>query len=75
MLENADLYRTNWPKRYFDALSCFLYLIYIHMENRRTFLPQIIDGFSAVWSYGKLSAKFLESSVEVIDTVGFCRFS
>ena len=27
--------------------------------------------FAAVWSYGKLAAKFLVSSVEVIDTVGF----
>ena len=24
MFENADLYRTNWRKRYFDALSCYL---------------------------------------------------
>ena len=23
MFENADLYRTNWRKRYFDALSCY----------------------------------------------------
>ena len=23
MPENADLYVTNWQKRYFDALSCY----------------------------------------------------
>ena len=23
MFENADLYRTNWRERYFDALSCY----------------------------------------------------
>ena len=37
----------------------------------RTFLPQIIDDFPAVWNYRKLSAKFLVNSVRVIDMVGF----
>ena len=39
-----------------------------------TFYPQIINDFPAVWNYGKLSAKFLVSSVKDIGTVGFCRF-
>ena len=52
-----------------------LYLIYVHPEDRRTFQIQIIDDFPEVWSYRKLPAKFLVSSVKVIDTVGFCRFS
>ena len=30
-----------------------------------------INDFPAVWNYSKLSAKFLVSSVKVIDTVGF----
>ena len=50
------------------------YQIYVHLENRRTFQPQIIDDFPAVWNYGKLSAKFLVSSVKDIDTVGFLSF-
>ena len=50
------------------------YQIYAHLENRRTFLPQIIVDFPAVWNYRKLSAKFLISSVKVIDTVGFLSF-
>ena len=50
------------------------YQIYVHLENGRTFQPQIIDDFPAVWSYGKLSSKFLVSSVKVIDTVGFLSF-
>ena len=50
------------------------YQIYVHLENRRTFQPQIIDDFPAVWNYGKLSAKFLVSSVKIIDTVGFLSF-
>ena len=65
MFENADVYRTNWRERYFDVL---------HLENWRTFQPQIIDDFPAVWNYGKLSAKFLVSSVRVFDTVGFFSF-
>ena len=24
MVENADFYRMNWRKRYFDALSCYI---------------------------------------------------
>ena len=40
----------------------------------RTFRTQIIDDFPAVWSYGRLSAKFFLSSVKVIDTVGFLSF-
>ena len=50
------------------------YQIYIHLENGRTFQPQIIDDFPAVWKYGKLAAKFLVSSIKVIDTVGFLSF-
>ena len=52
-----------------------LYLIYVHLEDRRTFQTQIIDDFPVVWSYGKLPAKYFVSSLKVIDTVGFCRFS
>ena len=64
--ENADLYRTNWRKlMYFHAIV----QIYVHLDNRRTSQPQIIDGF--VWNYGKLSPKFL---IWVIDTVGFLSF-
>ena len=38
MFENADLYRTNWRKRYFDPLSCYhTRHIYVYMENQRTF--------------------------------------
>ena len=48
--------------------------IYVYLENRRTLQTQIIDDFPAVWNYGKLSAKFFLSSVEVIDTVGFLSF-
>ena len=47
------------------------YQIYVYLENRRT---QIIDDFTAVWNYGKLSAKYFLSSVKVIDTVGFLSF-
>ena len=50
------------------------YQIYVHLENRRTFQPQIIDDFPVVWNYWKLSAKFFLSSVNVIDTVGFLSF-
>ena len=50
------------------------YQIYVHLENRRTFQPQIIDDFAAVWNYRKLSAKFLVSSVKIIDTVEFLSF-
>ena len=50
------------------------YQTYVHLENWRTFLTQIIDDFPAVWNYGKLSAKFFLSSVKVIDTVGFLSF-
>ena len=51
------------------------YQIYVHLENGRTSQPQIIDDFPAVWRYGKLAAKFLVSSIKVIDTVGFLSFS
>ena len=51
-----------------------LHLIYVHLENRRTFQLQIIDDFLAAWNYGKLSAKFVVSSVRVIDTMGFLSF-
>ena len=53
-------------------LSC---QIYVHLENQRTFQPQIIDDFPAVLNYEKLIAKFVVSSVKVIDTVGFLSFS
>ena len=48
------------------------YQIYVYLENRRTFQPQIIgDDFPAVvWNYGMLTAKFLVSSLKVIDKVG-----
>ena len=36
--------------------------------------PQVIDDFPAVWNYGKLSTKFLVSSMKVIDMVGFLSF-
>ena len=42
-------------------------------ENIRTTYCTL-DDFPAVWNYRKLSAKFLVSSVKVIDTVDFCRF-
>ena len=48
--------------------------IYVHLENWRTFKPQIINDFPAVWNYGKLSAKFLVSRVKDINTVGFLSF-
>ena len=51
-----------------------LYQIYVHLENWRTLFPQVLDDFPAVWNYGKLSAKFLVSSIKVIDTVGFLSF-
>ena len=47
-------------------------LSYVHLKKRRTFLPQIIDDFPAV--YEKLSANFLVSRVKVIDAVGFLSF-
>ena len=47
------------------------YQIYVHLDNRRTFQPQITDDCPAVWNYGKLAAKFLVTSIKVIDTVGF----
>ena len=68
MFENADLYRTIWQKGYFDALSCY------HLENWRTFKPQVINDFPAVSNYGKWSAKFLVSRIGDIDTVRFCSF-
>ena len=71
---NADLYQRNWRKRYFDALHAIVPDIYIHQENWRTFSPQIIDDFPAVWNYGKLSVKFLVNSVKVIDTLGLLSF-
>ena len=33
-----------------------------------------MDDFPAVWNCGRLSAKFLVSSIKVNDTLGFCRF-
>ena len=71
MFENANLYRTNWRERYFDGLSCYRTR---YKFIWRTFQPQIIDDFPAVWNYGKLSAKFLVSRVKVIDTMGFLSF-
>ena len=50
------------------------YQVYVHLENRRTFWPQIIYDFPAVWNYEKVSGKFLVSSVKVIDTVRFLLF-
>ena len=44
-------------------------------ENQKTLQPQIIDVFTAVRNYGKLSAKFLVSSVSFIAMVGFFFFS
>ena len=51
-------------------------LMYFHAfaPNICSFQTQIIDDFSAVWNYGKLSAKFLVISVKVIDTVGYLSF-
>ena len=50
------------------------YQIYVYLESQRTFYPLIIDDVPAVWNYRKLSAKFLGSSIRVIDTVGFLLF-
>ena len=46
------------------------YQIYVHLENWRTFQPQIIDDFPAVWNYGELAAKFLVGSIYVNDNSG-----
>ena len=36
--------------------------------------PQVFDDFPAVWNCGKLSAKFIFSSIKVSDMVGFLSF-
>ena len=71
MFENADLYRTNWRERYFDAFSCYV--------TRYTFIWRTVEHSShKLWMIflqcGKLSAKFFLSSVKVIDAVGFLSF-
>ena len=43
-------------------------------ERKIIYNHKIIKDFSAVWNYGKLSAKFLVSGGRVIDTVGFLSF-
>ena len=78
MFENADLCGTNWRERYFDALSSYrtkyTFIWRTGEHSNSAFQPQIIDDFPAVWNYGKLSAKFLVSSVKIIDMVGFLLF-
>ena len=43
-------------------------------EELENIITTVIGDFPAVWNYGKLYAKFLFSSIKVIDTVRFFSF-
>ena len=73
MFESSDLYRTNWRKRYFDALTCYRTDIrsFRAPENMPpgTCQPLITDDFPAVWNYGKLSIKIPLNLIWLVTTV------
>ena len=60
MLENTDLYRTNWRKRYSDAFPYYhTRYTFIWMAGEQSY--DKLQNFLAVQNYGKLSARFLVS--------------
>ena len=77
MFENADLCRTNWQKRYFDALSCyrtrFSFIWRTGKHSYHKLYINSVDDFPAVWNDGKMSAKFLRRSFP-FNADHFCRF-
>ena len=73
VLENTNLYRINWQKRYFDAIS-YASSPYLHYYSRRTLCSHMFDDIPAVSHYGKLSAQFHVGRSRLIDIVRFLSF-
>ena len=71
-LENADLYRTNWRKCYFDALSFYLIRYSFLWRTGKHSNHKLYLIFQQCGIMGSCLLNFL--LVKVIDEVGFLSF-
>ena len=73
MFANSDLYRTTGK----NATLMHFHVIVPDIRlpgQQENILTTNYRCFSAVWNYGKLTAKFLVSGIKVIDMWDVCRF-